>query len=165
MPSTLARAIRKARLATGLNQEALGRRIGLQGRTLSRWECDTSTPSKAHRRALVTAVHVLDQNAAAALAAVFASDAKESPGAPVPAPAPAAPAPVPAAPAPAPVAPAASPKVALELAVFAMADELDLPPRRVRNSLARLVKRWRETNLTLEAAQRELEQWIESTTS
>jgi len=49
---------------------------------------------------------------------------------------------------------------AIELALFSMADELDLPARRVRDSLMRLLRRLREVNVTLEVAQRQLEEWI-----
>lgn len=48
----------------------------------------------------------------------------------------------------------------LELAVFGMADELDLPARRIRGALARLLKRLESAKLSLEGTQRQLEAWI-----
>jgi len=46
----------------------------------------------------------------------------------------------------------------LEFAVFKMADELDVSPRRARRALSRLLERLRAANLTLEAIQLELTQ-------
>jgi hypothetical protein len=46
-----------------------------------------------------------------------------------------------------------------------MADELDLPPRRVRHALRRLVNRLRADKLTLEAAEQRLDEWIATSVS
>jgi hypothetical protein len=62
--------------------------------------------------------------------------------------------------APASASPPIIERAAFELAVFALADDLDLPPRRVRGSLARLLRRLRTANVTLDAAERLLEEWI-----
>lgn len=48
----------------------------------------------------------------------------------------------------------------LEILVFRMADELDLPPRRVRGACARLLRSLRAANLTVERAEKELEEWM-----
>ena len=148
MRSPLARAIRTARLASGLTQNQLGTRLGLKGRAVSRWELDASAPRRRHRRELVAVISAANQAAAATLAAVIASETKPARGA-----ATAAPAPVPE-----PAPPAIDPQLRLELAVFAMADELDVPAGRLRAALIKLLKRMRETNLTLDAAQLQLEQ-------
>ncbi len=52
------------------------------------------------------------------------------------------------------------PKLTLDLALFTMADELDIPARRLRGGLARLIKRMRETNITLDTVQRHLEEYL-----
>jgi hypothetical protein len=46
--------------------------------------------------------------------------------------------------------------------VFVMADELDVPARRLRGGLIKLVKRMRETNIPLDTMQRYLEAWTEA---
>ena len=48
----------------------------------------------------------------------------------------------------------------LQLAVFGLADDLDLPPRRVRRPLTRPFERLRAANLTLDAALQQLEDLI-----
>lgn len=146
--STLAQAIRAARLASGLTQEQLGRRLGLKGRAVYRWERDDSAPRGRHRRELVTAISAVNQAAATALATVFASEAKGRRGEPQGAPTPP----------PAPVPPVIDPKLTLELAVFTMADDLDVPARRLRAGLIRLVTRMREASISLDLLQRHLEE-------
>jgi len=145
--STLAQAIRAARLASGLTQEQLGRRLGLKGRAVYRWERDDSAPRRRHRRELVTAINAVNQSAATTLATVLASETKGRRGAAL--------TPPPIAPAPAP--PVIDPQLTLTLAVFAMADELDIPARRLRGGLIRLVKRLREASIPLDTLQRQLE--------
>jgi transcriptional regulator with XRE-family HTH domain len=151
MRSTLAQAIRTARVASGLTQEQLGKRLGLKGRAVYRWERDANAPRKRHRRELVTAINAVNQAAATTLATVFASEGKSRRGTAFGAPAPA----------PVPTAPVIDPKLTLELAVFAMADDLDVPARRLRGGLIRLVKRMREASITLDAVQRHLEEQLE----
>ena len=148
MHSPLAQAIRTARLASGLTQDQLGTRLGLKGRAVSRWELDTSAPRRRHRRELVAVISASNQAAAATLAAVIASETKRGRRAPT----------APPTPTPEPPPPAINPQVQLDLAVFAMADELDVPAGRLRAALIKLLKRMRETNLTLDAAQLQLEQ-------
>jgi transcriptional regulator with XRE-family HTH domain len=149
MRSTLAQAIRTARLASGLTQEQLGRRLGLKGRAVYRWERDASTPRRRHRGELVTAINAVNQAAATTLATVFASDVQGRRGAAL------------AAPTPTPAPPVIDPKLTLELAVFAMADDLDVPARRLRRGLIRLVKRMRGAGITLDAVQLHLEELLE----
>jgi hypothetical protein len=66
-----------------------------------------------------------------------------------------------AAAAPAPLPPTAAPQVVpralLEHRVFSMADELDVPARRVRSALARWLRRLGEANFSCDAVQRELD--------
>ena len=72
-------------------------------------------------------------------------------------------APVPAAAQPAQqqaASPAVDEAAVVQHAVFNMADELDLAPRRVRGSLKRLVKRLRGANLSIEVMERRLEEWV-----
>jgi hypothetical protein len=53
------------------------------------------------------------------------------------------------------------PGTSLELLLFRMADELDLAPRRIRGAFARLLRSMRAANLSLERAEKELEEWME----
>jgi transcriptional regulator with XRE-family HTH domain len=148
MKSALGPAIREARRAAGLTQEQLGRRLGLEGRAIYRWERSESAPTKRHRSALVTAIQAVNQGAAAKLATAMMNAGVTN----VPA--------IAQPPSPTPV----ENTTALELAVFAMADELDLPPRRIRGSLVRLCQRLRTANYaSVEGAQSRLELWIANT--
>jgi transcriptional regulator with XRE-family HTH domain len=144
MSSKLAPAIRTARRAAGLTQQELGMRLGLKGRAVYRWERDASAPAKARRKALVGAIEAVNRDAAAQLAAAFAEAI-----APAAAAAPAPP------PTPAPL----SGPLALELAIFSMADELDLPPRRLRAALMKLLERMRQANISFEVCERQLAAW------
>jgi transcriptional regulator with XRE-family HTH domain len=141
-----ARAIRSARHAAGLTQEQLGRRLGLKGRAVYRWERLDSAPTKRHRRALIVAIQAINPAAANALAGLAASATSAA----APAPAFAATPPV----------PAVDPAAAFENALFQTADELDLPARQVRRALARLFERLHEANLTLESSRQQLERRI-----
>jgi transcriptional regulator with XRE-family HTH domain len=151
MRSVLAQGIRAARLASGLTQEQLGRRLGLKGRAVYRWERDASAPRRRHRHELVAAISAVNQAAATALATVFANEANGRRGGALDA------APTPSVPAP----PAVDPKLTLELAVFAMADELDVPARRLRGGFVGLFKRMREAGISLEMLQRRLDERLE----
>jgi DNA-binding XRE family transcriptional regulator len=150
--SPLAGAIRTARQAAGLTQDALGQRIRLKGRAIYRWERDDCRPNRFSRRQLLQAIAMENKDAAAKLEAVFARLGKRGVLSQVPA----------ALPASAPVPQPVVPRAVVELGVFTMADELDLPARRVRGSLVRLVRRMREAGLPMEVVQRELEGWINS---
>lgn len=142
MRSKLGLAIREARRAAGLSQHQLGLRLGLKGRAISRWERSDNTPTKRNLTALLTAVGAVNQAAASSLAVAMGRDQQ-------------APAVASAVAAPANIEPAT-----LELAVFSMADELDLPPRRIRGALARLLKRLQIANLSLEETRHQLDAWI-----
>lgn len=91
MPSKLAQSIRAARRAVGLTQDQLGRRIGLKGRAVYRWERHEATPSKRNQSAMLTAIRSVNPEVATWLTTAMAS-AEQKPGA---SPAPAAPAPAP----------------------------------------------------------------------
>jgi transcriptional regulator with XRE-family HTH domain len=142
--SHVAQSIRWARRSAGLTQEQLGRRVGLKGRAVFRWERDQAVPSKKNRAALVTALRAVNPEIAARLEQVIVPGANQ-----------------PATPPPPPVDEGA----VIEHAVFTMADELDLPPRRVRHALRRLVKRLRADKLTLDATEKRLDEWIATSSS
>ena len=144
MSDAVADAIARARRATTLTQIDIARKLGLRGRALSRWEAGKTEPSRRNLEALVATLHTLAPEAAAALKQTLIQHGKL---------------PKPPAPAQAPAAPATR-KLALERAVYAMADELDLPPRRARGALLRLFKRLQAADLTLEQAQQKLEAWV-----
>lgn len=142
MHSPLAKAIREARRAVRLTQEQLGRQLGLKGRAVHRWECAASIPRRNLRPLLIRAVQIRSEPAAAKLSAAFESHVARTKG---------------LVPSPAPAAPTKPPdSVALELAIFAAADELDRAPRRVRAAMLRLFVRVAEAGYSLDAARREL---------
>lgn len=153
MQSSLARAIRDARMAAGLTQEQLGSRLRLKGRAVYRWERDETTPRRRHRAALVAAIQQVNPAAGDALAAALATVSKRAlhlveVTAPVAAP------------------PAAvDTKLSFELGLFAFAEELDVPARRTRTALARLLQRWREAGVTFETAARHLQESLGSAAS
>ncbi|HYQ17660.1 MAG TPA: hypothetical protein VEQ58_17930 [Polyangiaceae bacterium] len=153
MQSTLSQAIRAARVASGLTQEQLGRSVGLAGRAVYRWECDHSAPRRRHRRGLVNAISAANPAAAAALAAAFANDTKQARRAAAAAAQLAA---LPAAP------PPVDTRLVLQLAVFALADELDVPPRRLRGALVKLLARLLDAGIALDTAQQLLREWNEA---
>lgn len=139
--SPVGAAIRKARTTVQLTQDQLGKRIGIAGRAVHRWEMDRSAPTRRHRQDLVSAIQVLNPVAAAALAEAFnpkATTTAQVAAAPV----------------------AINHSEALAMAVFRVADELDLPARRVRRPLARFVGQLREVGLNLESTQECLDAWI-----
>lgn len=59
------------------------------------------------------------------------------------------------------IAPAAPPpietKAVFERAVFELADELDVPARRLRSGMVKLMSRMREVGISLDAAEKHLE--------
>ena len=143
MASKLAQSIRAARRAAGLTQEQLGRRLGLKGRAVYRWENDAAAPSKRNRNALVVALQAVRPDVAAWLSTAIAEAEGSAPAAPAE-----------------PAAPPIDEAAVLEYALFTMADELDLPARRVRGALKRFLENLRAGKLTLESTERRLEEWI-----
>lgn len=146
MQSPLAQAIRDARRSAQLTQEQLGRYMGLKGRAVYRWECGHAVPRRRMRWLLLRQIQLHNPEAAAKLSAAFEAHTARVKGL-VPAP------PPPALPAPA----KPSGAVALELALLAAADELDLSPRRLRASLARLCARAGEAGYSLDAMRHEMD--------
>jgi len=143
--SKLAQSIRWARRSAGLTQVQLGKRLGLEGRAVYRWERDQAVPSKRNRAALVTALRAVNVEVATWLERAMATDGNQPAAAPAP--------------------PPVDEVAVVEHAVFTMADELDLPPRRVRHALRRLVRRLRENQVTLEVTEKRLDEWIATSSS
>jgi len=144
MASTLARAILTARRAAELTQHELALRLGLKAHAIGRWEQGHNIPRRRNQQALIAAIRARNPAAADALAARLSG---EAPSASV---------------APQPVSPPRQdPNVTLELAVFRMADELDIAPRRLRGPLLRWLRRVRATDLGLDDVQAWVEQWVE----
>ncbi len=152
MPSKLAQAIRAARLQVRLTQGQLGKRVGVKASAVQRWEAGRSKPPARRRPALENAITAFDPGAGAHLRAALYADS----GIAVPDTAAGS---EPAALAPLETAPGE--RSTLELLVYRMADELDLPPRRMRGALARLLRGWRAAGLSFEQAERELEAWLQ----
>lgn len=137
MATTAPQAIRLARQRAGLTQLQLGLRLGLKARAVSRWERGDSAPTKRNLAALVTAI-----------AAVNVDVAQQLKGTLFPPPPSAAPA----------VTVAPVDKAALfEVAVYRMADELDVSPRRVRGPLIRLLRSAISAEISLPNALQQLE--------
>jgi transcriptional regulator with XRE-family HTH domain len=145
--SPLATAIRNARRQAGLTQAQLGLRLGLKGRAVYRWENAQSAPSRRHARALVAAIRAVNLEAGSALDAAIDAARPQKATPVVVAPAVAAPAPI-------------SKPVEFERALFLLADELDLPARRLRGAVLRFVKRLRLASLSGEETEQLLEAWI-----
>jgi transcriptional regulator with XRE-family HTH domain len=143
--SKVAIAIVQARRAAGLTQDQLGQRVGLTGRAVHRWERDEAAPSKRHRAALVNAFNAARPD----LGTWFSQSVASATAPPKEATAPIAATPS-----------TPSGPEAFERAVFTFADELDLPPRRARGALKRLVARLREVNVSLDTTEKLLEEWI-----
>lgn len=161
MPTKLSQAIWNARRQTHLTQASLGQRVGVKASTILRWEAGRSRPPARRRPALVSAITALDANAGARLLAALNADAGLA--APEPPPRVARVDAAIAAPAGPATSPAASPPAArstLELLVYRMADELDLPPRRMRGALTRWLRSVRAAGLSFEQAERELGAWL-----
>jgi transcriptional regulator with XRE-family HTH domain len=148
MRSTLAKAIRDARVAAGLTQKQLGARLGLNERAIHRWETGHCAPRRRVRSALVTALQQVNSAAGSALGAVFASVSKGRAPDAAPTPAPAAPPPL-------------DPKLALELATFALAEELNVPARQARLALGKWYLRLVKDNVPGELLQPQLKAWGE----
>ena len=144
MRSPVAHAIRDARLTLRLTQEQLGRYVGLKAHAVYRWEAGYAIPRRSAQRALLEAVVPRNQQAGAQLKAAFDNHRTRGEVAP-PAPAPT----------PAPAQPTGA--LALELAIFAMADDLDLAPRRLRLALPKLLLRMAVAGYSLESARHEIE--------
>ena len=148
MRKKLGQVIRNARRSVDLTQTELGKRLGLKGSAIYRWETDESAPTRRHQRALVVAIQAVRPGAEAPLAAAFAALRTKEGSAPA--------ATVPQA---LPTSPTPTADV-LELAVLRMADELDLPARRLRRPLLRLLARLREGQFALDSAEQQIERWV-----
>lgn len=114
MELSLGKAIFEARRTTRLTQAELGSRLGLRVQTVSRWESGRAVPTRRNCSALITAICAIDPEAGAELARVVNDPSIAE---------------VPARPPPVAQERAGG---AVEGAIFAMSDALDLPPRRVR---------------------------------
>jgi transcriptional regulator with XRE-family HTH domain len=150
--SPLAEALREARRQANLTQHELGKKIGLKGRAIYRWERDETGPSRLNQRMVLNAIGAIHPDAAAKLSAVFAAHGKRSRRAPAA-----------ASQLPPTAAQHVVPRALLEHSVFSMADELDIPPRRVRSALARWLRRVGEASFSFDVVQRELDGWIGDT--
>lgn len=156
MKARLGPPIRVARRAVRLTQAELGQRVGLTEQAVYRWERNASRPNPRLQRALVLVIRAIDPAVGDQLAAAFGGDIAASVRQTTAATG-SAPATQSASSAPASDDPAAS---ALGLAVFRAADELDLPSRRVRSAVARLLRRLGNAGYTLEHAAAEAEAWV-----
>lgn len=147
MSSEVALAIRAARRAARVTQTQFAALVGTKRRAVSRWEKDEATPTRRVRARLEHVLQTLHPESAARLQAAFARRD------PTPHAQPAQSAP---APAPAPAPAAGGDAAALELALFKFADDLDVPARRARVALARLLERLASDGFTLHGVQAQL---------
>ena len=130
-----------AGFALGLSQGALGHRLGVSRRTMSRWVHGT-TLSAHHAAQLATLVHPADPTLAARVAALH-GETLESLGLEKP-----------PAPPPPPPAPPEPPAHMVDVVVCAAAEALDVSPRAVRGALLAAFRRAREAGLTIEQVER-----------
>jgi transcriptional regulator with XRE-family HTH domain len=173
----LGSAIRVARRATGLTQEALGRRLGLKGRAIYRWERNETAPNHRHRRALLREIQLFSAEAATQLQTLFTERTGKTHNVIAES---AALALVPSQPQQAntnniphpfvDTAPAdtvatqthteAARNDALDVAILRMADELDISPRRARRALARLLGRVQSAHVPMDNFRAEVERLV-----
>jgi transcriptional regulator with XRE-family HTH domain len=139
-------AIRQARRTVGLTQEQLGQRLGLDGQSVYRWESATATPTKRRERTLIAVFQAIHPPTAAwllsALTSARASEGKAV-GAVV-------------------VGPQVPASAAVELAVYGLAEDLELAPRRVRAALVPFLKRLRSANIATDEAAQVLESLLQT---
>jgi hypothetical protein len=132
--------------------------VGVKASAILRWEAGRSKPPPRRRPALVSAITALDPKVGAYLLAALNADAGiVAPGPPQLAPAAGAAGP----PTTAHASTLAAQRSTVELLVYRMADELDLPPRRMRGALTRWLRSLRATGLSFEQTERELEAWLQ----
>ncbi len=124
--AAVAKPLLNARRALHLTQAGLGAAIGLDARTVQRWERGFSGPTRANLTRLLAYIETLDADIAATLTHEVTGQARPAP--PVP-----------------------SPDVLMG-AVLAAADELDVPARRFREALTRLLGRLHEERFSVEQA-------------
>lgn len=129
-----AQAVCNARAETGLTQRELGRRIGLSGRAISRWEQGVGSSTRRNRAALVMAISLVNAEAGERLKAAFEAATPDA-------------APREVAPEPAP----ASHDVSVKLSLLALVHQLDVPVGRVRTALVQFCKELSRTQLTVDA--------------
>ena len=126
-------ALLALRESLGLAQEAFGSRIGVSRRTLTRWEAHGELPPVAQRKHIATAFPEAPAELRAALVASLdlGGDFEAmvaGPGSLEPAP------------------------DALDSALLAMAEQLDMGPGRLRGALLGFLRRVQESGLPIEAA-------------
>ncbi|MFO0549265.1 MAG: helix-turn-helix transcriptional regulator [Polyangiaceae bacterium] len=126
--------LRRARLAAGLTQAALGVRIGVGGLTVCRWELGRFAPTRRNFEAIVAHLRTIRPDVADYLWG-------EATGNPAPAP-------------PPPSVPA------LRAGVLELADVLDASPRRARAAVERLFAALVAERFTLAGAHGAVEAWI-----
>ena len=165
----LGASIRKARRAAGLTQEALGRRLGLKGRAIYRWERNDAAPNGHHRRALIREIYLFSTAAGLQLQAaiseltgkqytVVGASSNQEPAPPTPRDT--STSPFIAAPQLQPSAATQPANDLLDVAILKMADELDIAPRRARRALSRLLQRLRSANFQLGTLEVELDRLL-----
>lgn len=113
MPTSIASLMKDIRLGLGLTQRTFGQKMGCTTRTVGRWELGRSDPTPATVQRALAILRARDPDAAAQLAVHAAL--------------------------PNAVAQEDARKAALDHAVYAAADALDVSPRRAREVLATFV--------------------------
>ena len=130
-------ALQAVRNALRLSQDTFGARLGVSRRTLTRWEIHNELPPVAQRKHIATSFPEAPSELRKALVESLGLDeqfavqvTKAKAGEAVPG--------------------------ALEAALLAMAEHLDIGPKRVRDALHEFVTRAHEGGLTLESIRRSL---------
>ncbi len=149
-PKELGFALIRARAATRLEQREMASRCGVSVRTYSRWENRYLFPSVEQLRSIVRAFYELDEEEHAVNIARIRGATLESLRIVVPPPPPqvvVAPPPAVRAPDPPPV-----PVDAVRVAIYVASEELEIPARRLRPALARLLKQLGALGVNVEQA-------------
>jgi transcriptional regulator with XRE-family HTH domain len=137
-PQAVGRALREARLDARLTQAQLGARLGVGEQAGLRWETARCLPRRRMRARLVEELARLSPKAGEAMRSAVRS-LDPAPVQPVAAPVPARPAPP-------------SGEVALELGLLALAEELDVSPRKLREALRGFLGRVGQAGFSLGSA-------------
>jgi transcriptional regulator with XRE-family HTH domain len=132
-------ALLQARVHVRMSQGELGRKCGAAVRTMSRWENGFRVPNAEQTLAIVRALLEIDEEAAEHVAVAAGSSLERLGLAEPPTP-------------PSPPARVPPSKEAIELAMYGAAEEIDVPPARLRAPLVKLFAKLAALGATWEEA-------------
>jgi len=136
---SFATTLRKLRLAARLRQKVLGRKLGVTGQTIGRWEKGTRGPTQKTLRLLVAIFHPIDPASTAKLAEARGFSLAELGIAPPPT---------------TPTTATVSLRDAVDVVVLASAESSGAPITIVRAVVGAAIRKAREMGLSLETLER-----------